>query len=116
MKFFYRIVADFICLIHLLVVLIVLFGWLAPSLWYFYMITLVLALLSDLVFGYCILSKWEFNLRKKIDPSVNYDFAWTTYYTRKFSKANISDNFYKKFSILFLTFSLLINIYFRFFF
>ena len=115
MKLFYRIIADVICLIHLFVILVALFGWLVPSIWYLYMVTLAVALLSDLVYGYCILSKWEFDLRKKIDPATNYDFAWTTYYTHKFSKANVSNNFFEKISLIFLALSLFINIYFRFF-
>lgn len=116
MKFFYRIIADTICLIHLFVVSIALFGWLIPKLQPFYIATLIITLLSDLAFGYCILSKWEFDIRKKIDQSINYDFAWTTYYTRKFTKKNISNSFYKKSSLIFIIFSLLINLYFILFF
>ena len=65
MKFFYRVGADAIFILHFLLVLFVVFGWLTPRLWPWYMAALVVTLISDMVFGYCILSKWEFDLRKK---------------------------------------------------
>lgn len=116
MKYLYRISADLILILHFLVVIIVLFGWFKPDFWYFYMGTLVATLLSDLMFGYCILSKWEFNLRKKIEPDKNYDFRWTTYYTYKFTSIHISNRFYTYGSLIFLILSLTINLYFRFLF
>jgi len=112
-----RIPADAIFLLHAVLFPLVLFGWTMPSLWYPYIASLVAVLLSDLLFGYCILSKWEFDLRKKIDPTVNYDFTWSSYYTsRLFGKERFSNSFWKTAALIFLLGSLAINLYFRYFF
>jgi len=117
MKFLYRVGAEAIFALHFLTVLLVVFGFLVPSLWYVYIAALVATLISDLIFGYCILSKWEFDLRRRFNPSVpKYDFAWTTYYTYKFTNQQISYLFYKRASIVALSLALIFNLYFRFWF
>lgn len=116
MRFLYRIGADGIFVAHLLLVLVVVFGFLIPSIWYLYMTILVATLLSDVVYGYCILSKWEFNLRKKLDPGVTYNFTWATYYTYKVTNYRISDTFYKKAAIAALMLCIALNVYFKFLF
>jgi hypothetical protein len=116
MKLFYRIIADTIVIIHVCVFAFVLFGWAIPSLWYTYMTALVLTLLSDIVFGYCIISRWEFALRKKINPDINYDYSWATYYTYKLTNHRMSNTFYNRAAIIFLVASLAINLFFRFLF
>jgi len=108
-----RLLAAIIFFLHFAVVLIVLFGWMIPSLWYPYMAVLAGTLLSDLVFGYCILSKWEFDLRKKIDPSIDYNYRWTSYYTYRFTQHRVSDTFILRVSTVFLVGSLVINLYFH---
>jgi hypothetical protein len=115
MKVLQRIGADLIFLIHFLVVLIALFGWTIPAIWVFYMATLVSTLTSEVLLGYCFLSRWEFALRKKLDPSTNYDYAFSSYYTNKLTHQRfaISTDFIKKSGLIFLAASLLINIYFR---
>lgn len=115
MKYFYRILADLIFILHATILIIALFGWLVPSLWYVYMTILILTLLSDVAFGYCILSKWEFDLRKKIDPSVNYRYSWTTFYTYKFTQNVISETFIERSAQVFIVGSLVLNIYFHYF-
>jgi hypothetical protein len=114
MKFIYRAGADAIFLLHFILVLLAISGWAFPSIWWFYMGALVATLLSDLVFGYCILSKWEFDLRKKYDPKTNYNYTWTTFYTYKITNHQIRDSFYKKVAITAIVLMLLINLYFRF--
>ena len=57
MKTFYRIGADIFFLIHGALFLIILLGPFIEALWPFYMALLVAVLISDLVFGYCLLSK-----------------------------------------------------------
>ncbi|MBP9710895.1 MAG: DUF2784 family protein [Candidatus Pacebacteria bacterium] len=116
MKVLYRTGADAIFILHFLLVLLVVFGFLLPSFWYLYMAALVATLISDLVFGYCILSKWEFDLRKKINPKINYNFTWTTYYTYKITNYKISDNFYRRASIVVLVGCIALNLYFKFLF
>ena len=114
MKFAYRLGADAIFTLHLLLVVLVVFGWTVPTLWPIYMVAMVITLASDVVFGYCIFSKWEFDLRKKVNPDTNYNFTWTTYYTYKVTNYKISDRFYKRAAIVALTLCILINIYFKF--
>lgn len=103
-------IANGIFVFHILIVIIVLFGWLIPGFWYVYMGILVSTLLSDLVFGYCILSKWEFDMRKKINPRIDYDYTWATYYTHRYTNHRISNTTYKQLSIIYITTSLLLNI------
>lgn len=116
MKLVYRALAEAIFLVHLaLVLLIVFFGWYIPGLWPWYVAALSATLVSDLVFGYCVLSKWEFHLRKKVHPHTDYDFAWTTYYTYRLTNRRISNQFYKRMSVFYLVSALLISNYFHFF-
>jgi hypothetical protein len=113
-RFLYIILADALFVVHFLLLLIVLFGWSIDGLWSVYMTLLVLTLLSDIVFGYCLLSKWEFHLRKKIDPSTDYNFTWSTFYTHKFTAHLIPDRVFKHIVLSFLVISLSMNIYFKF--
>jgi hypothetical protein len=116
MKVVYRVGADLIFLFHFGLVLVAVFGFLFPRLWYVYMSALAVTFVSDLIFGYCIVSKWEFDLRKKIDPTINYNFTWTTYYTYKITNRSISDTFYRRIAIFALAALILLNVYFKFFF
>jgi len=114
MKFLYRLGANTLFLLHVLLVIVVVFGWMVPKIWPLYLTALVVTLISDIVFGYCLLSKWEFDLRKKIDPSTDYNFTWTTFYTYKFTNKRISDRFYKRAAIAALVLCIAINLYFKF--
>jgi len=110
MKKVWQFVANILFVLHALVVLIAVFGWLVASLWYVYMGILVLTLLSDVFFGYCILSKWEFDFRKKINPKTQYDYAWSTYYTYKLTNHRISNRTINRIALTFVVLSLIINI------
>lgn len=116
MRFFYRAGADIIWVLHFLIVVIALFGWLAPWLWPAYIAVLVGTLVSTLVYGYCVLSKWEYQLRKKINEQVEYDFSYASYYTYKLTHGRISPNLLKWGGMLFVCMSLAISLYFRYFF
>ena len=109
----HRILADVLFVLHAMLVLIVLFGWVSPRLWYPYMAALVIGLVSDLFFGYCVLSKWEFDLRRKIDPKIDYNYCWTSYYTHRFTRRYISDVFFSRASVVFLVSSIAINLFFH---
>ncbi len=114
--FFKRIFADIIFIVHAGLFPIVLLGWMVPSIWYFYMTIMALTLVSALTFGYCILSKWEFDLRKQIDPKIDYNYTWSGYYVHRFTQKHLPEAFWKRMSIVFLAGSLAINIYFHYFF
>ncbi len=112
----YRIAAEILLVLHIAIVLVIVFGFLIPTIWYLYVGCLAATLTSDMLFGYCILSKWEFDLRKKQNPSVDYNYTWTTYYTYKITNVHISDTFYWWTSLLFLSCALTVNIYFHYLF
>ncbi len=114
MNLFYRILADAIFILHFILLFIALFGWGIPGLWYLYMGGLVSALVSDLVLGYCILSRWEFALRRKVNPEIEYDYAWSTYYTYKFTNHRIPNQFFMRTATSFLVLSIGLNLYFKF--
>lgn len=115
MKLVYRTAAELVFLFHFgLVLLVVFFGWYVPSLWPWYTVALVATLISDLTFGCCILSKWEFDLRKKINPQTNYDYTWATHYTYKLTNHRMSNKLFERIATLFLVVSLANNLYFHF--
>lgn len=113
MKYIYRIGADFIWLFHFGVIVLVLFGWLWPGIWYLYMSVVAATLLSELWLSYCFLSKWEFDLRKKVHPGLEYDYSYTSYYTYKLTKQHLSTRFLARTGIVFTSLSLAINLYFK---
>src|SRR3989344_3309242 len=110
MKLLYRVGADVLFVMHLALVLLAVFGWAVPSLWWVYMGALVVTLISDVVLGYCILSKWEFDLRKRLDPTVDYNYTWTTFYTYRITKHRISDTFFRRSAIIALTLAISTNL------
>ncbi|MEK7583820.1 MAG: hypothetical protein AAB490_01130 [Patescibacteria group bacterium] len=112
-KLLYKISADIIWLLHFAAVCIALFGWLIPSLWFVYISVLIGTLISTLALGYCVLSKWEFDLRKKIEPTLAYDFVYSSYYTYRLTRGYLSNSFLARAGVIFCAASLAINFYFR---
>jgi hypothetical protein len=80
------------------------------------MATIIITLISELSFGYCFLSKFEFDLRKKINPDLNYDYNFSSYYTYKLTNKIISNKFISIAGYILLIGSILINLYFHYFF
>lgn len=109
-----RFAADLLFMFHFAVVLILLFGWLFPSLWYLYMLILLATLLSELLLGFCFLSKWEFLLRKKMNPDLDYKYSFSSYYTYKLTQQRLSEKFVQIAAVVFLSSSLVLNLYFHF--
>ncbi len=114
MKTVYRIGADSIWFLHFAVVCVALFGWLAPSIWFAYVAVLAGTLISTLTLGYCILSKWEYDLRQKVNPSVTYDFIYSSYYTYRLTRGYLSSTFLARAGVIFTGVSLTITLYFRY--
>lgn len=81
-KILYYFLAGLIFVIHLAVVLIVSLGWLIPSLFYIFLILIITSIISESSLHYCFLSKLEFGIRKKIDPTRIYDKSCIIHYTR----------------------------------
>lgn len=106
----YRLLTDLIFIIHILVVLIVLFGWAFPVLKLIYLLVLIVSLMATLFLNACPLSKWEFDLRKKLDPSLNYDYTFLTYYFYKLGLRKIPSKVIKYSPLVFLSGSITIFI------
>ena len=102
-----KIFADIILLVHLVLVFIVLFGWYFPHIKYLYLVFLVVTLLSELFFGYCILTKWEFDIRKKTEPTLDYDYSFLSYYAHKVG-IKVNTRIIKYVAFIFLVGSLII--------
>jgi len=106
--------ANAIFALHAAVVAIIGFGWLAPRIWPLYMVTLLVTLISEVALGYCFLSKWEFDLRKHIDPTLDYDYSFSSFYTYKLTHQHLSQRIIKYAGLVFLIGSIAISIYFKF--
>lgn len=75
--------ADLIFVLHLTLVVIVVLGWLIPRFFYLHLILLTLTALSEVFLGYCLLSRMEFSLRKKLNPTLLFDKSCIVHYLRK---------------------------------
>jgi len=120
-KFFYLLMADFVFLVHLVLVCIVAVGWLIPGFFYVHLTLLIATFLSEIFLGYCPLTTLEFDIRKKLDPSLLFDKSCMVHYIRKWrglgprpiKTTNIS--FFKKNSFLFILLALgLLSFVYRF--
>ena len=100
--------ADFVFWIHLGVVLLVVFGWLWPILFYPSIILLAATLLSEIFLGFCPLTRLEFGIRKKLDPRLSFDKSCISHYTRKWRGSppremrEVVGSFFKRKSFLFV--------------
>lgn len=108
-RFIYRIAADALFVFHFFVVMFVLFGWSIYALKPWYIGLLIITLIQHTFLGYCVLSKWEFNLRKKFSPEIDYNSTWVTFYTRRWSETFLTDGGFRILAIFFLITSLVIN-------
>lgn len=49
---------------------------------YLFLTLLIATALSEIIFGYCILTKWEFDLRRKLDQNKQFDTSCIFHYVR----------------------------------
>jgi len=106
----YRVGAEFLFLALFSVVVTVLFGWLFPSIWPLYMVALAGTFLSNITLRRCVLSDWEFSLRRRYDPTTSYDYSYSSFYTYKLTKQRISDGFLLKVGLVFTGVSFVANL------
>jgi hypothetical protein len=96
--------ANLVFLAHCLIVFVIIFGWAFSELDIIYPIVLVATLILEIIFGYCILTEIEFRLRKKVEPNLDYDYSFLTYYMYKIYNMKISrrilDAIYKSFLVV----------------
>lgn len=57
---------------------------------------------------------WEFSLRKKIYPHLDYDYSYTSYYTYKLTHRRLSSHFISRAAIVFLVASIALNFFFQY--
>ena len=114
MKIIYIFLANFLWCLHFFIVVISLFGWMFLTLWPLYITTLFSVLVSNLYFNYCLVSKWEYDIRRKLNPDIEYNFSYTSYYTYKLTQGYLSPKFLRYIGIIFVSLSIGIWLYFKF--
>ena len=100
--------ANLVFMVHIALVLVILFGWHFESIHTIYVLILIITLISELFLGYCLLTKLEFDLRKKLDPALNYDSSFISYYGYRLLGLNIPGKYIRYPAIIFLVVSLFI--------
>ena len=103
--------ANLIFILHLAVVFIVLFGWAFPSISIIYLMMLIATLASEAFLGYCFLTKWDFDLRKKLEPNLNYDYSFLNYYGYKLIGDKFPGGVVRPAALVFLIASIIIYFY-----
>lgn len=79
-----QLLAWFLAIAHPIITLTILFGWLIPEISYWYIAVLTGTALSWILAGHCVLSVWEFRIRKKLDPDLEeYEHLYIHYHMRK---------------------------------
>lgn len=101
-------------MLHFFVVVVTLFGWLVSYIRPLYIGILVSVLVSNIFLKYCFLSKWEYDLRRRANANIEYDFIYTSYYTHYLTKGYLSRDFLRWVGLGFTSVSLLIVIYFAY--
>lgn len=84
--FLYTFVADIIFVIHFLLVLSVVFSWLFPKLFVYFLVLWTFTFISEILFGRCVLTNWEFDLRRKIFPDSKFEKSCMVHYAKKWFK------------------------------
>ncbi len=110
MKILYPFVANIVFLFHIILVFIILFGFLFGSIYLFYLSLLIIVFLFELVLGHCPLTKPEFYFRRKIDPALDYDSSFLSYYGHKFVEGKISYNLIRYSALFFLSLAIILNL------
>ena len=93
--------------VHVFAILSNVVGWLVPGFFYVYLAIILASIVSELYFGYCVLTKLEFGLRKKVDPDQVFPQSCIKYYTYKFFRIGKPAETVKKSGFLLLLLSLL---------
>lgn len=106
--FLWLFLANIIFVLHFLLIVIVSLGWLWNGFYFYHFGLLLATLASELFFGYCLLTRLEFGIRKKIDPNLLFDKSCIVHYIRKWRglaprpPVLASVSFWKKNSFLFI--------------
>jgi hypothetical protein len=85
--------ANSIFILHIVVALFLLLGWMWRDIQPFYLGLLVAWPLSWIFLGYCPLTKWELLLRKKFDPAINPNTEKIQYMCKKYFNTDVPSRF-----------------------
>ncbi len=96
MKTLYRRIADTILLLHIVVVVIILFGWALPQqLFWMYQTTVILTfVLGVLHRGTCILTKYEWQFRRKYQLGEYNDSLFIPFYLKRYLGIAVSEKWW----------------------
>lgn len=89
MRKIHILLANILFIIHFLLGVFILLGWLFPNIKILYLVILLLWISSWIFLGYCPITKWEFLLRRKYDKSIDPNAEAIKYYVYKFPKKDI---------------------------
>jgi hypothetical protein len=89
-KILYITLANIIFLFHCIIGFFILTGWYFSQISSVYRFFLLIWLACWLVLGYCPITKWEFSLRRKYDPTINPHNEAIQHYMKKFFNIDIS--------------------------
>ena len=119
---FYLTIANSLFLIHTAFAILVLVGWAIPSVSYIYFPVLIASLVSELALGHCVLTRWEFDIRKRLYPTLHYEHSFLIHYGSRLLRIESSDKSSKKSTkcggyafVLILLSSLALSVVFRLF-
>lgn len=109
MKTIYRITAIFLDIIHIPIVFIIFFGWVLNGFWsYVYLAILIITLLCWQILGYCPVTKWEFDIRRKYMNIPSYHYEYLHYWGYKFLNISINPKKVQFYGSLFIIVSIII--------
>ena len=85
-KQIYLLGANVLFGVHVFAILSNVAGWLVPGFFFAYLAIMLASIVSELYFGYCVLTKLEFGLRKKVEPNLVFNTSCIKHYAFKFFK------------------------------
>jgi hypothetical protein len=109
----------FLTLLHLLIIVINLFGWILPATRKLNFVFIVITAFSWLILGiwfgmgYCPITDWQWRVKEQLGEK-NLPASFITYYINKLTGKNFSDSFINLFTLLFFVLAVLLSIYFNF--
>ena len=106
-------------LLHLLIIIINLFGWILPATRKFHLVFIGVTAFSWFVLGiwfgmgYCPVTDWQWRIKEQLGER-NLPASFITYYVNKITKSDFSDSFINTFTLIFFLLAAILSIYFNF--
>ena len=106
-------------LLHILIILINLFGWILPATRRFHFVFIVVTAFCWFILGiwfgmgYCPITDWQWRIKEQLGER-NLPASFITYYINKITDKNFSDSFINLFTLLFFVLAAMLSVYFNF--